>query len=170
MDSWVRKIPCRRDRLPTPVLLGFPGGSAGKESICDAGDLGLIPGLGRSPGEGSSYPLQDSCLENPMDRGILEGCISWGHKESDTTEELSTAPELAKGDKNAGICVCRCLCNDGAKFTIQVSPSLPLLWVPDKMGTSDPRRDPVTQVHTHKAFLLWRTMARVRQVSSLRSW
>ena len=106
MDSWVRKIPCRRDRLPTLVFLGFPGGSAGKESTCNAGDLGLIPGLGRSPGEGTSYPLQDSCPEKPMDRGILEGCTSWGHKESDTTEELSTAPELAKGDKNAGLCVC----------------------------------------------------------------
>ena len=44
-----------------------PGGSAGKETACNAGDLGLIPGLGRSPGEGNSYPLQHSDLENPMD-------------------------------------------------------------------------------------------------------
>ena len=44
---------------------GFPGGSAGKESACIAGDLGLIPGLGRSPGEGKDNPLQYSCLENP---------------------------------------------------------------------------------------------------------
>ena len=43
-----------------------PGGSAGKESICNAGDLGLIPGLGRSPGEGNGYPLQYSGLENSM--------------------------------------------------------------------------------------------------------
>ena len=43
--------------LPTPVFLGFPGGSAGKESACNVGDLGLIPGLGRSPGEGKGYPL-----------------------------------------------------------------------------------------------------------------
>ena len=51
-------------------LLGFPGGkeSAGKETACNAGDLGLIPGLGRSPGEGNSYPLQYSCLGNPVDR------------------------------------------------------------------------------------------------------
>ena len=49
--------------------LGFPGGSEGKESACIAGDLGLIPGLGRSPGEGNSNPLQYYCLENPMDRG-----------------------------------------------------------------------------------------------------
>ena len=52
------------DRLPTPVFLGFPGGSADKESACDAGDLGLFPELGRSPGEGKGYPLQYSGLEN----------------------------------------------------------------------------------------------------------
>ena len=49
-------------------LKGFPGGSDGKASTCNAGDLGLIPGLGRSPGEGNGNPLQYSCLENPMDR------------------------------------------------------------------------------------------------------
>ena len=47
----------------------FPGGSDGKESTCNAADLGLIPGLGRSPGERNSNPLQYSCLENSMDRG-----------------------------------------------------------------------------------------------------
>ena len=49
--------------------LGFPGGSIGQESACNAGDLGLIPGLGRSPGEKDGNPLQYSCLEDPMDRG-----------------------------------------------------------------------------------------------------
>ena len=53
--------------LPTPVFLGFPCGSAGKESAWNAGDLGSIPGLGRSPGEGKGYPLQYSGLENSMD-------------------------------------------------------------------------------------------------------
>ena len=48
---------------------GFLGGSDGKESACNVGDLGLIPGLGISPGEGESYLLQYSCLENSMDRG-----------------------------------------------------------------------------------------------------
>ena len=61
--------PLERDRLPTPVLMGFPGGSGSKESACNAGDLGSIPGLGRSPGGGHVNPLQYSCLENPMDRG-----------------------------------------------------------------------------------------------------
>ena len=69
------------DRLPTPVFLGFPCGSAGKESTCNAGDLGSIPGLGRSPGEGKGYPLQYSGLGIP--------CTVWGCKESDTTEWLS---------------------------------------------------------------------------------
>ena len=58
--------------FPTQGLnwgLGFPVGSAGKESSCNAGDLGLIPGLGRSLGEGDGYPLQCSCLEKSMDRG-----------------------------------------------------------------------------------------------------
>ena len=50
-------------------LLGFPGGSEVKAPACNVRDLGLIPGLGRSPGEGNGNPLQYSCLENPMDRG-----------------------------------------------------------------------------------------------------
>ena len=48
-------------------MMGFPGGSDGKASACNAGDLGSIPGSGRSPGEGNGNPLQHSCLENPMD-------------------------------------------------------------------------------------------------------
>ena len=54
---------------PTLVSLGFPGGSAGKESACSAGDLGSIPGLGRSPGGGPGNTLQYSCLESSKDRG-----------------------------------------------------------------------------------------------------
>ena len=56
-NYWVRKIRWRRNRLPTPVFLGFPCGSAGNESACNAGGPGLTPGLGRSPGEGKSYLL-----------------------------------------------------------------------------------------------------------------
>ena len=59
------KIPWRMDRLPTPVFLGFPGGSAGKESTCNVGDLGLIPGLERFPGGGHGDLFQYYCLENP---------------------------------------------------------------------------------------------------------
>ena len=57
------------------VLVGFPGGSAGKESTCNAGDLGSIPGLGRAPGEGNHNPLQYSCLENPLDRGAWQATV-----------------------------------------------------------------------------------------------
>jgi len=63
--------------------MGFPGGSDGKESACNAGNLCLVPGLGRSPGEGNDYPLQYSRLENPMDGG---GYSPWGRKELDRTE------------------------------------------------------------------------------------
>ena len=51
------------------MFYSFPGGSGGKESACNAGNPGWIPGLGRSPGKGNGKPLQYSCLENPMDRG-----------------------------------------------------------------------------------------------------
>ena len=51
--------------------MGFPGGVVVKNPLANAGDLGSIPGLRRSPGEGNGYPLQYSCLENPMDRGAL---------------------------------------------------------------------------------------------------
>ena len=77
-NSWVGKILWGRDRLPTPVFLDFSCGSAGKESTCNEGDLGSIPGLGRSPGEWKSYPLQYSGLEYSMD------CIAHGVTKSQT--------------------------------------------------------------------------------------
>ena len=88
---WVRKIPWRRDRLPTPVFLDFPGGSAGKESTCNLGDLGSVPGLGRSLGGGHGNPLQYSCLENSHAQRSLAGCSPWARKKSDMTEQLNTA-------------------------------------------------------------------------------
>ena len=63
----------------------------GKESTCNAGDLGSIPELGRSPGGGHGNPLQYSCLENPHGKRSLAGCSPWGCKQSVTTERLSTA-------------------------------------------------------------------------------
>jgi len=54
------------------IFMGFPGGSDGKESTCNVGDLDSIPGWGRSPGGGHGNPLQYSCLENPMDRGAWQ--------------------------------------------------------------------------------------------------
>ena len=69
------------------ALWDFPGGSDSKASVYNAGDLGSIPGLGRSPGEGNGNPFQYSCLENPMDRGSWQATVH-GVSESDTTEWL----------------------------------------------------------------------------------
>ena len=80
----VRKIPWRRDSPPTPVFLGFPGGSDSKESACHERDMGLIPGLGRSPGGRHGNPLQYSILtwRILMDRGdwwtIIHGVAKVG--------------------------------------------------------------------------------------------
>ena len=71
--------------------MDFPSGSDGKESACNAGDLGLIPGLGRFPGGGHDNPLRYSSLENPHGQRSLAGYSPWGHKQSDMTEKLSTA-------------------------------------------------------------------------------
>ena len=71
--------------------MGVPGVSDGKESVCSAGDLGSIPGLGRSAGGGHGNPLQYSCLENPHGQRSLLGYSPWGHKQLDMTERLSTA-------------------------------------------------------------------------------
>ena len=84
-DSWVRKICWRRDRLPSPVFLGFPCVSAGKESACNVGDLGSVPGLGRSAGEGKDTHFSILAWR-------IHGLYSpWGCKESDTTEQLSVS-------------------------------------------------------------------------------
>ena len=72
------------------VIKDFPGGSAGKESASNAGDLGLISGLGRSPGGGHGNPPQYSCPKNTNEQRSLAGYSPWDRKESDTTERLST--------------------------------------------------------------------------------
>ena len=93
-----------RNRLTTPVFLGFPGDSDGKESACNEGDPASIPGWGRPPGGGCGNPLQYSCLKNPYGQRSLEGCSPWGRKESDATERLSTAQHNLLG-KTAGKCI-----------------------------------------------------------------
>ena len=75
---------------PTWNIFGLPYGSEGKESACNAGDLGSIPELGRFPGGGHGNPLQYSCLENSHGQRSLVGYSSWGLRVSDMTEWLST--------------------------------------------------------------------------------
>ena len=73
---------------PAFILIGLPCGSNGKESACNAGDQGSIPGLRRSSGGGYGNALQNSCLENPMDKGDWQATVC-GVAESDRTEGLT---------------------------------------------------------------------------------
>ena len=94
--------------------MGFPGGSDGKESACNAGDSGLIPGLGSSPGEGNGNPLQYSCLENPMDRGPQS---VHGVTASDATEQVALfivdlqccVNLCCTTERFSCVCICMCL-------------------------------------------------------------
>ena len=74
--------------------MGFPGVSDGKKYACNVGDLGSIPGMGRSLRGGHSNPIQYSCLENLHGQRSLAGYNPWGRKESDMTEQLITAHML----------------------------------------------------------------------------
>ena len=74
LHMWVRKGQGNKFRAALPSN-GLPSSPVGKQSACSAGDLGLIPGSGRSPGEGNGNPLQYSCLENPMDRGACQATV-----------------------------------------------------------------------------------------------
>ena len=82
---------------PPKMPQGLPDGSGGKESACEAGDLGLIPGSGRSPGEGNGNPLQYSCLRSPMDRGAwratVHGITRVGH------DSVTKPPDALKEKK-----------------------------------------------------------------------
>ena len=88
------KAPWKRDRLPTPIFLSFPGSSDSKESACNEGDLGLILGLRGSSGGEHGHPLQYSCLENPHGQRILVRYSPWGRKGLETTERQSIAQHI----------------------------------------------------------------------------
>ena len=90
-ESWIIKkaaLQRHKDKGLAGCYKGFPGDSSGKEFACNAGDLALMPWLGRSAGEGHGNPPQYSCLENPMDRGA-SGLHQWGPKKLYTTEQLT---------------------------------------------------------------------------------
>ena len=111
MISW------RRKWQPTPVFLGFPCGSSDKESACNVGDLGSVPGLGRSPGEGNSNLLQYSSTPVLLPRKSqgqrsLVVCSPWGREESDMTEQLHFHFLLSSiGEGNGNPLQCSCLEN-----------------------------------------------------------
>ena len=94
-DSWVGKICWRRDRLPSPVFLGFPGGSAGKESARNVGKLGSIPGLGRSPGEGKRLPAPVFWPGEFHGQRSLVSYSPWGGQELDMTNTQESWKILA---------------------------------------------------------------------------
>ena len=112
-------------------LPDFPGGSDGKESACNAGGPGSIPGSGRSPGEGNGYPLQYSSLENSMD-------YTWGCKEPDTTEWLSLSLYQKIG-RHHGF--------PGGKN----QPAMWEMWV-RSLGQDDPLKK---EMATHPSILPW---------------
>ena len=110
------KICWRRGRLPTPVFLGFPGGSDGKESTCSAEDLGSIPELGRSPGEGNGYPLQYSGLEKSMD------CVV--HRVKKNWTQLSDFHFHFFSFKSVYTHIHKCMCVAAAAKSLQSWPTL----------------------------------------------
>ena len=90
MGNDVLKTSSSAEKDGNLISTTFPGGSNSKESACNSGDLGWIPGLGRYPGEGNGNPLQYSCLENPPGQRSLAGCRPQGCKAFNTAERLST--------------------------------------------------------------------------------
>ena len=114
--------------------MGFPGGSAGKESTRNAGDLGSIPGFGKSPGEGKSYPLQASILAWRIPR-----TSPWGCKESDTTEQLSLSYN-----------------NMGISLVAQTVKNLPVMRETRvlSLGWEDPLEK---EMASHSSILAWRS-------------
>ena len=87
---------------PCINIVAFPGGSVSGNPPANAGDTGLIPGSGRSPGKGNGDPLQYSCLENPMDRGAWQATYSpWRCRQSDKTQHLNNkSMQPSRIDKN----------------------------------------------------------------------
>ena len=124
---------------------GFPSGSDGKESACNAGDPGLASGSGRSPGKGNSKAVQYSCLQNPMDRGAWWLRL-WGRQESDMIERLNSNNQVI------------CLGSRWPQGSLQRkremgdSASQDVLWETDCQGPWRRKKTPGAQEHS----ILWK--------------
>ena len=101
----------------------FPGGSDGKASACSVGDLGSIPGLGRSPGEGNSNPLQHSCLENPMDRGAWWVTVHGVTKSRTQMSDFTSFSFFQSGGTP------NCVWHSGPQDRQGLEPAQPVGWV-----------------------------------------
>ena len=138
MGFWRPKAPkFFKNRAPAPIWEGFPADTDGKESTCNERDLGLIPGLGRSPGGRYGNPLQYTCLENLHGQRSLVGYSPWGHKESDTTERLSTAHMHTPVWEELGLfpwCLCGVL--KLGKNLVRVHSVCVCVFINDQWGTS----------------------------------
>ena len=119
---------------------GFPGGSDGKESACNPGDSGLIPGLGRSPGEGNGNSVQYSCLENSMDRGAWQAIVR-GVAMSQTN--TFTLDRQTKGKKESGASV--------VAQMVKNMPAMQETWV-QSLDWEDPLEK---EMATHFNILAW---------------
>ena len=156
-------------------FLGFPSGSAGKESTCNVGDLGLIPGSGRSPREGNSYPLQYSGLEK-----FHAPYRPWGRKEPDTTERLALSLGRrgltvligsCKLHSHSFYCACACLsrnsfCYNQVSCVWSVAQSCPILCNP--LDCSPPG----SSIHgiSQARILEWGAISFSRRPSRPRDW
>ena len=146
-NSWVEKIPWRRDRLSTPVFLGFLGSSDGNQSACNVGDLGLIPGLGRSPKEGMAAHSSILVQRIPMDRGawqaIVHGITKSWTKLSDLTFSLSDILVGLYSFAVTKIIFFFSLCHTACGILVYHSPTRNLICTPHP-PTFAAERNPIT--------------------------
>ena len=154
--------------LPTPLFMGFSGGSDGKESTRNTGDLGSIPGLGRSPGGGHGHPLQYSCLENPMDRGAWRGLQSMGSHRvghdlvTEHAHRLSSPTPLALSRPTTTILPCFISLVMLMQFQFMSTAKLCLLPLklrfpahcPDPLSTNPPYPTQLPKLSQHPVYVL----------------
>ena len=147
-ESGIPRLPCK---------MGFPGGSAGKESACNAGDPGSVPGLGRFPWRRAWQPTPVFFPGESHKQRSLAAYSPWGHKESDATEQLTFSLHTweEKLKKNVCVCVCVCVCASLLLYQVSLVKNLPAMletWV-QSLGWEDPLEEGTA---THPSILAQR--------------